>query len=137
MRDTPLLAAGRFISEKKTISIIDMQKKIFLWFVLIVVLPSGIIYFVMNHFLIRYVINQQIETNNQLIREMRKNLDTKLLHYQQLTMQFYLNDEAQAEIERLKLELAESRLRIRLLEEMSKKRNTAKGHNRHNASSDC
>jgi peptidoglycan hydrolase CwlO-like protein len=31
-------------------------------------------------------------------------------------------DEAQAEIERLKLELAESRLRIRLLEEMSKKK---------------
>ncbi|MDD4841563.1 MAG: histidine kinase [Sphaerochaetaceae bacterium] len=76
-----------------------MQKKIFLWFVLIVVLPSGIIYFVMNHLLIRYVINQQIETNNQLIREMRKNLDTKLLHYQQLTMQFYLNDEAMAEID--------------------------------------
>lgn len=76
-----------------------MQKKIFLWFVLIVVLPSAVIYFVMNHLLIRYVIDQQIENNNQLIQEMRKNLDTKLQHYQQLTMQFYLNGRAMEELD--------------------------------------
>lgn len=76
-----------------------MQKKIFLWFVLIVVLPSGIIYYVTNQLLLRYVIEQNIETSNQLIREMRKNLDTKLLHYQQLTMQFYLNEQAMSEID--------------------------------------
>ena len=75
-----------------------MQKKIFLWFVLIVVLPSAVIYFVMNHLLIRYVIDQQIGNSNQLIQEMRKNLDTKLQHYQQLTMQFYLNDSAMEEL---------------------------------------
>lgn len=76
-----------------------MQKKIFLWFVLIVVLPSGIIFFIANHLLIQFVVNQQVENNNQLIKEMRKNLDTKLLHYQQLTMQFYLNDLAMREIQ--------------------------------------
>jgi two-component system sensor histidine kinase YesM len=76
-----------------------MQKKIFLWFVLIVVLPSAVIYFVMNQLLIRYVIDQQIGNNNQLIQEMRKNLDTKLQHYQQLTMQFYLNERAMAELD--------------------------------------
>jgi len=76
-----------------------MQKKIFLWFVLIVVLPSAVIYFVMNQLLIRYVIDQQIGNNNQLIQEMRKNLDTKLQHYQQLTMQFYLNERAMEELD--------------------------------------
>ncbi|MDD3823996.1 MAG: histidine kinase [Sphaerochaetaceae bacterium] len=75
-----------------------MQKKVFLWFVLIVVLPSGIIYFVVNHLLIRYVTDQQIANNYQLIQEMRKNLDTKLYHYQQLTMQFYLNGQAMEEV---------------------------------------
>ena len=75
-----------------------MQKKIFVWFVLIVVLPSAIIYFVINHLLINYVIEQQIANNRQLIQEMRKNLDTKLQHYQQLTMQFYLNDRAMEEL---------------------------------------
>lgn len=75
-----------------------MQKKIFVWFALIVVLPSAIIYFVINHLLINYVIEQQIANNRQLIQEMRKNLDTKLQHYQQLTMQFYLNDRAMEEL---------------------------------------
>ncbi len=75
-----------------------MQKKIFIWFVLIVVIPSGLIYFMLSHFFINYSIDKQITTNNQLIDEMRKNLDTQLLHYQQLTMQFYLNDEAMNEI---------------------------------------
>ncbi len=76
----------------------DMQKKIFLWFVLIVVLPSGIIYFIANHLFIQYAVEQQINNNNQLIQEMRKNLDTKLQHYQQLSMQFYLNTQAMEEI---------------------------------------
>lgn len=75
-----------------------MQKKIFLWFVLIVVLPSGIIYFIANHLFIQYAVDQQISNNNQLIQEMRKNLDTKLQHYQQLSMQFYLNTQAMEEI---------------------------------------
>ncbi|MDY0290589.1 MAG: histidine kinase [Sphaerochaeta sp.] len=75
-----------------------MQKKIFLWFVLIVVLPSGIIYFIANHLFIQYAVDQQIHNNNQIIQEMRKNLDTKLHHYQQLSMQFYLNDQAMEEI---------------------------------------
>lgn len=75
-----------------------MQKKIFLWFVLIVVVPSGIIYFIANHLFIQYAVEQQITNNNQIIQEMRKNLDTKLQHYQQLSMQFYLNDQAMEEI---------------------------------------
>ena len=75
-----------------------MQKKIFLWFVLIVVLPSGIIYFIANHLFIQYAVEQQIHNNNQIIQEMRKNLDTKLQHYQQLSMQFYLNAQAMEEI---------------------------------------
>jgi sensor histidine kinase YesM len=75
-----------------------MQKKIFLWFVLIVVLPSGIIYFIANHLFIQYAVDQQIRNNNQIIQEMRKNLDTKLQHYQQLSMQFYLNGQAMEEI---------------------------------------
>ncbi len=75
-----------------------MQKKIFLWFVLIVVLPSGIIYFIANHLFLQYAVDQQIRNNNQLIREMRQNLDTKLQHYQQLSMQFYLNTQAMEEI---------------------------------------
>ena len=65
---------------------------------LIVVIPSGLIYFMLSNFFINYSIEKQITTNNQLIDEMRKNLDTQLLHYQQLTMQFYLNDEAMKEI---------------------------------------
>jgi sensor histidine kinase YesM len=52
----------------------------------------------MNHLLIRYVIDQQIGNSNQLIQEMRKDLDTKLQHYQQLTMQFYLNERAMEEL---------------------------------------
>ncbi len=76
----------------------NMQKKIFLWFVLIVVLPSGIIYFIANHLFLQYAVDQQIRNNNQLIREMRQNLDTKLQHYQQLSMQFYLNTQAMEEI---------------------------------------
>ena len=75
-----------------------MQKKIFLWFVLIVVLPSGVIYFIANHLFIQYAVEQQIHNNNQIIQEMRKNLDTKLQHYQQLSMQFYLNAQAMKEI---------------------------------------
>ncbi len=77
---------------------IGMQKKIFLWFVLIVVLPSGLIYFVANHLFIQYAVDQQIHNNNQIIQEMRKNLDTKLQHYQQLSMQLYLNTQATDEI---------------------------------------
>lgn len=76
-----------------------MQKRIFIWFVLIVVIPSGIIYFLINQFFLNYSVNRQIENNTQLIDEMRKNLDTKLTSYQQLTMQFYLNQQAMEEIE--------------------------------------
>ncbi len=75
-----------------------MQKRIFIWFVLIVVIPSGIIYFLANNFFLNYAVNKQIATNTQLIDEMRKNLDTQLLHYQQLTMELYLNAEAMEEI---------------------------------------
>ncbi len=75
-----------------------MQRNIFIWFVLIVVIPSGIIYFVINHFFLNYSVDKQITTNTQLVDEMRKNLDTQLSHYQQLTIQFYLNEQAMAEI---------------------------------------
>jgi two-component system, sensor histidine kinase YesM len=75
-----------------------VQRNIFIWFVLIVVIPSGIIYFVINHFFLTYSVDKQITTNTQLVDELRKNLDTQLSHYQQLTIQFYLNEQAMAEI---------------------------------------
>lgn len=75
-----------------------MQKNIFIRFVLIIVIPSGLIFFFANQFYINFSINNQIETNTQLIGEMRKNLDTKLDYYRQMTIQFYLNDDAMAQI---------------------------------------
>lgn len=75
-----------------------MQKKIFIWFVLIVVIPSGIIYFLAHTYYFGYSVDKQMVTNSYLIDEMRNNLDTKLLHYQQLTMQFYFNEAAMQEI---------------------------------------
>jgi len=75
-----------------------VQRKIFIWFLLIVVIPSGIIYFLINRLFLNYAIDKQIETNTLLIDEMRKNIDTKLNNYRQLTMQFYLNEEAMGEI---------------------------------------
>jgi two-component system, sensor histidine kinase YesM len=75
-----------------------MQKKIFIRFVIIVVIPSAILLFAATRWFINYSTNKQIETTTQLIDEMRKNLDTKLNYYRQMSMQVYLNGAAMAEI---------------------------------------
>ncbi|MFP4383551.1 MAG: sensor histidine kinase [Spirochaetia bacterium] len=75
-----------------------MQKKIFIRFVLIVVIPSGVIFFLVNQYFIEFAIKDQLQYKRQLVEEMRKNLDTKLEFYRQLTMQFYLNEDAMEQI---------------------------------------
>lgn len=77
----------------------SMRKWLFLQFLLIVILPSILIFFSANYLYVRAAMDQQVRSKLQILEEIKQNIDTKLTFLQQMTLQFYLNNEAMAELE--------------------------------------
>ncbi len=75
-----------------------MQKRIFIQFVLVIILPSALLFFFVNNYYFNYSLNQLIKSKRQTISEMQKNLDIKLNYCRQNTFQFYFNNNAMEEI---------------------------------------
>ncbi len=76
----------------------SMRRWLLLQFILIVILPSLLIFLVSSLISVRAAMDQQVRSTSLILEEIRQNIDTKLKFLQQMTVQFYLNDAAMAEL---------------------------------------
>jgi sensor histidine kinase YesM len=77
---------------------VSMHKWLLIQFCVIIIVPSIVIFFFANYLYVSASIDQQVRSKILLLDEYKRNIDTKLKFLQQMSLQFYLNEGAMAEI---------------------------------------
>ena len=79
---------------------VSMQNWLFVRFCFIIILPGVIIFLFANYLYVTAAMDQQLKSKILLLDEIKHNIDTKLKFIQQMTLQFYLNNEAMEELDK-------------------------------------